>query len=169
MTKLALRRIWFQCHKWIGLGLATLILPICLSGAALVWHGALYRALHPGRFAVTAAEPQLPVPAYEEAARTVLATGERIANMRFEAGEPVLVTATRPVPRPAQGRQTGHPVRALVWRDPGSARVLDTADSDAGFVRLMHSLHGSLLVPGNGRTVVGIVGFAMLLLSPSGL
>ena len=33
-----LRRAWFQVHKWLGIALAILIIPISLSGAALVWH-----------------------------------------------------------------------------------------------------------------------------------
>ena len=28
---------WLSVHKWIGLALAILIIPISLSGAALVW------------------------------------------------------------------------------------------------------------------------------------
>ena len=166
MTKLTLRRIWFQCHKWIGLALALLILPICLSGAALVWHDALDRALNPSRHAVSAADPRLPITAYLAAARAVLDPQERVASIRFEAGEPVVVSAARPA---TAGPARGRPVRTLVWLDPGSARVLDKARSDAGFVRLMHNLHGSLLIPGMGRTVVGIVGFAMLLSALSGL
>jgi uncharacterized iron-regulated membrane protein len=37
LTKLQLRRAWFQIHKWIGLILAILIIPLSVSGALLVW------------------------------------------------------------------------------------------------------------------------------------
>jgi len=37
MSKVKLRKLWFQIHKWIGLILAVAILPICVTGAALVW------------------------------------------------------------------------------------------------------------------------------------
>ena len=38
VSKIGLRNAWFQVHKWIGLILAILIIPLSLSGAALVWH-----------------------------------------------------------------------------------------------------------------------------------
>ncbi len=47
MDRLAWRRTWFQVHKWLGLLLAVLIVPVSLSGAALVWHDALDRLVHP--------------------------------------------------------------------------------------------------------------------------
>jgi uncharacterized iron-regulated membrane protein len=165
MTKIGLRNIWFQVHKWLGLLLAILILPLCVSGAALVWHDAVDKALNPSRYAVTAAEPSLPPAAYVAAAQGVLVPGETIANIRFETGTPVIVSAARLTTGATQGR----PVRTMIWLDPGSGRVLDKARSDAGFVRVMHNLHGNLLLPGIGRTIVGILGFAMLFSCVSGL
>ena len=53
MTKLAWRRTWFQIHKWIGLLLAILIIPLSLSGAALVWHDALDRVVDPARYRIS--------------------------------------------------------------------------------------------------------------------
>ncbi len=167
MTKLGLRNLWFQFHKWIGLALAILILPLCISGAALVWHDALDKALNPGRYAVTAAEPKLTPPAYVDSALAALTDGERIASMRFEHGEPVLITATQP--RKPSAREGGRPVRIMVWLDPANAHVLDKARSDAGLVRTLHNIHGNMMVPGVGRTIVGALGFAMLVSSISGL
>src|SRR3546814_2361462 len=46
--KLRLRALWFQVHKWIGLLLAVLIVPISLTGSALVWHDWL-ETLNPAR------------------------------------------------------------------------------------------------------------------------
>ena len=45
-----LRRVWFQIHKWIGIVLALLIIPLSLSGAALVWHDWIDRQVHPQRY-----------------------------------------------------------------------------------------------------------------------
>ena len=39
-SKKQLRALWLQVHKWIGLILAVLIVPISLTGSALVWHEA---------------------------------------------------------------------------------------------------------------------------------
>jgi uncharacterized iron-regulated membrane protein len=47
--------------------------------------------------------------------------------------------------------------------------VLDTAASNEGAVRVLHVLHGSLMVPGVGRQIVGWVGVAMLISCISGI
>ncbi len=165
VSKIGLRRAWFQVHKWIGLLLAVLIIPLSLSGAALVWHDALDKVVNPQRHALTSATVRLPVPAYAAAAQAVLAPGERIASVTIEPGEPVTAMAMRPLPKGIDGR----PSRTMIWLDPGSARVLDKADSQAGLLRTIHLLHGGMLVPGVGRTIVGWLGVAMLLSSLTGL
>ena len=80
MTKIGLRNFWFQVHKWIGLILAILIIPLCITGAALVWDEALDHGLNPQRYAVSGAQtlgPQL----YVQAARAVLKPGDRIQSI----------------------------------------------------------------------------------------
>lgn len=153
-TNLRLRGLWFQVHKWIGLSLALLIVPISLSGAFLVWHDWLDETINPQRYAVTG-EAALSPTAYAAAARAALAQGERIASIRYpeHGGGPVVVAAVRP--------GEGRPLRTNVWLDPASGRVLDSAPADAGLVRFIHVLHGSLAVPGWGRTIVGWVGLFM--------
>jgi uncharacterized iron-regulated membrane protein len=159
-----LRGWWFSVHKWIGLLLAVLIIPVSLTGSALVWHDWLDETLNPRRYAVSG-EAALPPSAYAEAARAALAPGERVMSVRYPEGEgPVLVTAARP-PQPGATR----PVRTNVWLNPGDARVLDKAASDAGAVRILHVLHGSLMVPGWGRTIVGWVGVFMFVSCLTGI
>ncbi|MGZ8283795.1 MAG: PepSY-associated TM helix domain-containing protein, partial [Allosphingosinicella sp.] len=163
-TVFRLRSLWLQVHKWIGLLLAVLIIPISLTGSALVWHDWLDETLHPGRYAVSGA-PALTPAGYADAARRALGPGERVATIRFPEGEgPVMVSANRPT-QPGGGR----PVRTNVWLDPADGRVLDTASSNAGAVQVMHVLHGSLMVPGLGRQIVGWVGVAMFLSCLTGL
>jgi uncharacterized iron-regulated membrane protein len=157
-----LRGLWFQIHKWIGLTLAILIIPISISGAALVWHDWLDETIHPERYAATG-EAALGPTAYAAAARAALAPGDRIASIRYpEHGRgPVIVAAVRP--------GEGRPLRTSVWLDPASGRVLDAASADAGFFRFVHALHGSLAMPGWGRTIVGWVGVFMFLSCMTGL
>ena len=150
-TTMKLRSLWFSIHKWIGILLAVLIIPISLTGSALVWHDWVDEAVNPQRYAVKSGEPALSPTAYAAAAQAALAPGERIAQLRYpEGGEgPLLASATRP---PSGG---GRPVRTSVWLDPADGRVLDSAASNGGLVQVMHVLHGSLMVPGWGRTAVG--------------
>jgi uncharacterized iron-regulated membrane protein len=163
-TTLKLRKLWLQVHKWIGLTLAVLIIPVSVTGAALVWHDGLDELLNPQRV-VDAAPSQSPS-AYASAAQAALQPGERLASLRMpEGGEgAILVSAARP---PVEGQ--GRPVRTNLWLHPESAAVLDTAASDAGVVRVLHVLHGSLMVPGAGRQIVGWVGAFMLISCLTGI
>ena len=165
MNKLAWRRAWFQAHKWIGLSLAILIIPLCLTGSALVWKDSTDRLVNPARYATSGAAV-LPVDRYVGAARAVFAPGERIASIELPEGDgPVVVSAVQPRPEGARGR----PVRTSAYLDPPTARVLDTASSDTGVLRVMHILHGSLMVPGVGRKIVGWIGVAMMISAFTGL
>lgn len=167
MTKQAWRRTWFQVHKWIGLLLAVLIIPISLTGSALVWHDALDRTANPQRFAING-DALLTPDAYLAAARTVLKPGDRVAQLTLpDHGGPVVIAASPPrVAGPPRG---GPPQRTNVYLDPPTARVLEVASSGGGLVRFLHVMHGSLQIPGLGRSIVGWIGVAMLLSSFTGL
>ena len=164
-TKLRLRGLWFQVHKWIGLTLALLIVPISLSGAALVWHDGLDRLVNPDRYAVSSGATTQPASAYVAAAQSALGSAPRIASLRYpeHGAGPVVVTAVQP------SAGEGPPMRINVWLDPATARVLDSAPANAGLVRFLHVLHGSLTVPGAGRQVVGWVGDFMFVSCLTGL
>ncbi len=162
MSKLALRRAWFQVHKWIGLILAILIIPISVTGAALVWDEALDHAVNPQRYAVsggTMIDPDL----YVQAARGALGPEDRITTLTLpgDAGAPVIVAASK------AGK--GPPVRTSVYLDPPTARVLDKMVGNSGLIRTMHVIHGSLMVPGLGRQIVGWIGVAMMISCFTGL
>lgn len=162
-AKVRLRRFWFQVHKWIGLGLAVLIVPICLTGSALVWHDWLDDALNPERKVSVA--PAQSAGFYADAARRALGPGERLLSLAYPEGAgPVLATAARES-TPGAGR----PVRTQLYLHPADGRLLDRAASNEGAVHVMHVLHGSLMIPGLGRQIVGWIGVAMLVSSISGL
>jgi uncharacterized iron-regulated membrane protein len=162
ISKQQLRRTWFQVHKWLGLTLALLVTPISLTGAALVWHDALDGALIPERR--TNAQAVLPPSAYADAARALAAPGERLLSLSFPEGSGAVVAT---LARPVEG--AGRPVRTLLHLDPSSARLLDRSASNEGVVRVLHVLHGSLMIPGAGRQVVGWIGVAMLISALTGL
>lgn len=167
-TTMRLRAFWFSIHKWIGLCLAILVIPIALSGAILVWHDWVDETLNPQRYQVTGHRAALGPAAYAAAARGALGPDARIAALRYPdaaEGGPVVASAVSP---PAEGAG-GRPMRASVWLDPGTGRVLDKASGNAGLMQFVHGLHGSLAWPGWGRTVVGWVGLFMFVSCLTGL
>ena len=167
MTKQKWRRAWFTAHKWIGLILAILIVPLSLSGAALVWDEALDRVVNPQRHATTG-ETLLAPDAYTRAATARLQSGERIAQLTMpDSGGPVTVAAAPAQVGPPRG---GPPARTMIYLDPPTAEVLDVASSRSGLVRFLHVLHGSLQIPGGwGRSIVGWIGVAMMVSAFTGL
>lgn len=161
--KKQLRAAWLQVHKWIGLTLAIAIIPISLTGSALVWHDWLDAKLEPQRHAVIA-PAALPASRYAQAAVGSLQPGETLSQLRFDKdGAPVVATATKPT------EGAGRPIRTSLWLDPRDGRLIDRASGNSGLVQVMHVLHGSLMVPGWGRTIVGWVGVFMLISCLSGI
>jgi uncharacterized iron-regulated membrane protein len=158
--------MWFQVHKWIGLILAMLIIPLCVTGAALVWDEGLDHWLNPQRYAVSGSQtvdPQL----YVQSAKSVLAPGDRVSMLTLpDRDGPAIVAA---VPGGKGRPEAGPAPRTNVYLDPPTARVLDKASSASGLIRAMHQIHGSLMVPVWGRSIVGWIGVALLLSCFTGL
>ncbi len=162
MSKIALRNAWFQVHKWIGLLLAIAIIPICVSGSILVWHDAIDDWLNPQRH--VAGAPMLPVERYAAAASAAAQPGEALMSLEIPTEGAVVATLAQ-APKPGAGR----PVRTMVWLAGDDARLLDRANSDAGMMRFMHVLHGTLYIPEWGRATVGWIGVFMMLSCLSGI
>ena len=162
-TKVRLRNLWFQVHKWIGLILCLPIVVLCLTGSALVWDEWFTEVANPQRAAEAPADQ--PHSLYATAARQALATNERLSSLTFPDGEGAVVVSATRLDEPPGGR----PVRTLVWLDPTSGQVLDRGDTTQGLARVLHVLHGSLMIPGVGRQIVGWIGVLMLVSSLTGL
>jgi len=163
MTKVQLRNAWFQVHKWVGLLLAIILVPLSLTGSMLVWDEPLDRLLEPSHY--TASGPAaLPASAYVEAARRALPAGSNIVSVRIGEG-PVMVIATPPKP----SNMRGPPLRLAAWIDPATAKLIDSGLTISPLLRWSHIFHGSLQIPGAGRAVVGWLGLAMALSSLTGI
>ena len=168
MTSLArLRRLWRHVHLWLGVGLLVVLVPISVTGAILVWHDPLDRALYAQRYAVTGPTASQPINVYARAADRAFAGRARLTEIRLPqtAGDPV-VAVGRLAGEPGPG---GRPRTLNVWIDPPTARVLDTAEVAMGFSMVLHRVHGTLLIPEVGRKVVGWLGWAMFVSCGTGL
>ena len=175
MTLMArLRRLWLDVHLWIGVGLLIVIIPVSVSGAILVWHDQLDRALYAKRYAVTGPEASRPILDYAQAAQAAFGDRATLTQVRLprEAGDPV-VAVGRIAGEPGPG---GRPRSLNAWIDPPTGQVLDTAEVAKGFTMVMHRLHGSLLIPPSGkpgpslgRQIVGWLGWAMFVSCLTGL
>lgn len=158
-----LRSLWFQVHKWLGITLAILIIPISLTGSALVWHDWIDRQFYPERYPA-AASADLPPSAYAGSAMKLALPGERLSTLTFPADSgAVQATLTK------QSSGGGLPSRATVWLDSKTAEPIERGGPRDGLLGILHVIHGSLMVPGVGRQIVGWIGVAMLLSSLTGI
>jgi uncharacterized iron-regulated membrane protein len=167
---MALPRIQAACralHRWIGIALAVLLVPVSLTGAALVWYDHWDAMVSPGRYAVTGASVAHPISDYLANAKPALPEGLQPLAVRFPAedGWPLQVMA-RGVPLGEFG-----PPRILnVYLDPPTGRVLDVVDFRSSLAGWLHRFHGNLTMPEySGRAIVGWIGVGMLILSLSGI
>src|SRR5215470_1774567 len=160
-----LRTIWWTLHRWIGIALMLLLVPIAVSGALLVWHDLLDALIHPTRFAVTGTQMVQPSK-YLASAAAALEAGVTPAAVRFPAddGWPVIVLARG-------ARADGGPPRIVnVYLDPPTARVLDVVDFRSSLIGVLHRFHENLTIPEySGRAIVGWAGVGMLILSLTGI
>ena len=159
------RKLWLDVHLWLGVGLAILIIPLSVTGAALVWHDGLDSLLNPERFRTSGAEVMQPPSAYMTAAEGALAEGARATQIAMPEADGAPVTVRAMQPNPSSPR----PSFFTVYLDPPTASVLDVADFGSSLVGVMHRLHGSFMVPGFGRQLVGWVGVAMFISCLTGI
>ncbi len=108
-SRQAWRRAWWQIHKWVGLFLMILLIPLGFSGVVLAWDDAIDHALNPQRYAVGAASTALPPSVYAASAAKSLAPGERLSQIRYpQDGGPVIVSAVM-APSDPSGAGEGSP------------------------------------------------------------
>lgn len=163
-SKIRLRSVWFTIHKWIGILLALLIVPISLSGAALVWHDWLDETVNPER-QVSNGPARLAFQEYIDAARRDLGPEDRIASLTLPGERGAVQIGAARAPEGGGSRA----IRSNVWIDPASVEVIDRQSGNEGVVRFLHVLHGRLMMQDLGRTIVGWIGVFMLISSLSGL
>jgi len=156
--RFVLRNAWVQFHLWLGLTLGVVGALLGLSGCVLVYDHAVDAYLHPSRYAISGAQVALPIAEYAQRAEAALG-GARVFELRFAEGraEPVLA-----ILRGDGGMQR-------VYLDPPTARVLDIGSGN-DVVAWLHQFHESLTLRDfGGRSIVGVVGIAMLVSALTGI
>jgi uncharacterized iron-regulated membrane protein len=174
-----LKRILSFLHLWCGLLLFVPLVALGLSGSVLVFHDEIDRWSGTAPPAASGAGPARSVAEIIEAARAAVPVGATATAVRIPEvpGEPATVRfANRrdPDAPPVQG-PPGIAGTAPVYVDAATLELLGTGQvlapgGSRSFTRLMHDLHGNLLIGGRtGREVVGWFGVVMLFLGVSGI
>jgi uncharacterized iron-regulated membrane protein len=152
-------------HRWIGVGLCVLLVPIAVSGALLVWKDEIDALVHPGRYAVSGPQIAQPLSAYVASARSAVDQDLQPMAVRLpEDGRPVQVLARD------DGHNGGRRRLMTVYLDPPTARVLDVVEFRSSLFGFLHRFHENLTIPTwSGRAIVGWAGVGMLILSLTGI
>lgn len=156
-----MREFWAKVHLWLGLTLGVVGVLIGVTGSILVYDHEIDAWLNPQRYAVSGAQLALPHGEYLKRATQALEGRARPVNVRLpmEEDKPVVVLVRE--------REGAGFIR--VFLDPPTGRVLDAAPG-GGFIGWVHRFHENLtLREYMGRETVGLVGFAMLVSSLSGI
>ncbi|MGH6769401.1 MAG: PepSY-associated TM helix domain-containing protein [Xanthobacteraceae bacterium] len=163
-----LRRMWWTVHRWIGIGLMILLVPISISGALLVYKDELDALINAKRWTVTGPALALSNAQYIASASRTLSANEQIIAIRYprEVGHPLQVVVLQQ-PEPGSGQR---PRRFTVFLDPPTGAVLDKVDFRASLFGFLHVFHENLTIPRySGRQIVGWAGVGMLILSLTGI
>jgi uncharacterized iron-regulated membrane protein len=163
-SSISARSVLWKIHRWIGVGLFVLLVPVALSGALLVYDDEFDALVHPARYATTGSKLMQPT-AYLASAKAALGDGQAL-NIQYprEEGSPVIVQAR------TGGGEGRPPQRLNVYIDPPTGRMLEVVDFRSSMFGFLHFFHENLTVPEySGRAIVGWTGVGMLVLALSGI
>jgi uncharacterized iron-regulated membrane protein len=151
---LGVRKIFFQIHLWVGIGIGLYVAAISISGSAIVYSRGFHRTV----VVAAAGRPRMPVEEVEEWARRAYPTYEVLSAVDPQGpGRPDIVVL--------QARKE----RIERLFDPYSGA--DLGDPRSGLDRVfgwLADLHDNLLSGLTGRTLNGIGAFLLVLLACTG-
>jgi uncharacterized iron-regulated membrane protein len=105
-SRQAWRKAWWQVHKWLGLALMILFVPLGLSGVVLAWDDAIDHGLNPQRYAAHG-PATLPPSVYAAAASGALGPGALISQIRYPKEDGPVVVMAMAAPRGDRARDAG--------------------------------------------------------------
>jgi uncharacterized iron-regulated membrane protein len=162
-----MRQLFLLAHRWLALISSLVLIVTGLTGAILVFEGAIDRGLHPELWRVTPAEAST-ADATAVTARLPLDT----LVARVAAQLPTATITGINTPPEVDRAWTVSAGDRTVFVDPWSGRITGSrtqAESQALLPRRIHVLHTSLLASKIGGEVVAIATLISLFLVCSGL
>lgn len=158
MSDLNKRRWWLRVHRWLGLFLLLLSLPVGVTGSLNVYHREIDAWLNPDFYRPRAVGAPLPLNTLLQAARRA-DPAPVISIILPDAYWPVLLV-----------HQRHGPVVMRTSLDPVSGEILGRRDQTHALLPSLYQLHRNLLLkPFWGEELVGVSGLALALSAGSGL
>jgi uncharacterized iron-regulated membrane protein len=163
-----LLRVLRLMHLWMGVVLLVPLVAIGLSGTILTFNHEIADWTNPSKFVAKSDGDIRPLSEILAAAQSRAPQGAAPASIVFpeERTDPTVVRF-----QGRGGAPKGPGGIFQVHMDPITLDIFSAGSfANDGFMRIMHRLHGSLLITGGlGRDIVGWLGVVMLVLGVSGL
>lgn len=154
-----IRKVLFQIHLWAGIGVGLYVVLISLSGSLLVFRIEYYNYFRPGSTVEARSTDRLSGDALKAAAK-----------QRYPALAVTTVQLPRGRNRPAEVFLEGHGVKLHRLFDPYTGEELGDAEPQAAkFFEKVAGLHNDLLGGPTGRTLNGVGGVVLTIMSLTGL
>jgi uncharacterized iron-regulated membrane protein len=144
-------------HRWLALITAILVFVVAVTGATLVFEGAIDRGMHPNLWRVSPGSTRLSIDTLLARARTVVLKG------------PITGVTIPPAANRAYVFQAG---ATQIFVDPYTGVVRGTRTIDEWnktLPRRLHALHVSLMAGKTGGEIVGLITLSSFLLVLTGV
>lgn len=149
-----LRRTWLLAHRWLGLGLAAVLVLAGLTGSLLVLLEPLDESLNAQLLTVSEAGPVSLTPAV------------KALRAEFPAGTSFVLRPPRQAGESLQAIVRG-PWAGTVFLHPSTGHELGRRGEGEGFFSFLFVLHSSLFAGDTGKAVLtlGALGYLLMLIS----
>lgn len=158
------RRAWLQVHRYLGLTVGLLFVFTGLTGSFLVFHDNIDAWLNPSLLTTNGSGTRRPLAELLSNAATThsdLGPAHSIVEPQIDGGVYMVWFE--------KTNDAGEIVYVTVAVDPYTAEVKGRRTYGEDFVSVMYSLHYTLLAGKTGSTIIGVVGFVMMVSIASGL
>ena len=159
----SLRRLLFQLHLWLGVGVGLVLLAVGVSGSALIFRPELEEALYLPRVAASGATAPVAGILADVAARY---PGRRVSRVQFPADAD---RALEFVVSKIGARSLKEAQQIRVFANPYSGALLGAREQQSSWIFVLQDFHFSLSGGLTGLKVNGVVGGVLVLMSLTGL
>lgn len=162
------RKVWLGFHLYLGLSLGLIFVLAGLTGSLLVFYVELDEIINP-KLQISATQAQQHAQSYESVFQAIRqAHPERNASWRLEIPRHNQAMLMARYYKPVE--KTGLSFAPLiVWVNPYTSEVASSRFWGEFVMTWLFDLHYALLLDGTGKTLMGIIGFVLLIPLLSGI
>jgi uncharacterized iron-regulated membrane protein len=162
------RRVWLNVHLYLGLSVGLVFVLAGLTGSALVFYVELDEWLNP-ELQISAQTAQQTPQSYEVWLQALnQAHPERTGAWRIELPRHSQAMATARYYKPKETEHL-HFAPYMVSINPYTAQVVSSRFWGQSLMTWLYDLHYTLLLDKTGKTIMGIIGFVLLIMLITGV